>query len=60
MNSNLIIYFYAANEPCDGECSFACAVIDSMEQCYCPTGFELSSPGGTQCVGTLHMHLITM
>lgn len=40
-----------ADVPCDGECSYECAVIDGEEQCYCPTGFELSMPGGTQCVG---------
>ena len=41
----------AANEPCGGGCSFGCAVIDGEEQCYCPIGYELSAPGGTQCVG---------
>ena len=44
---------HTANEPCGGECSFGCAIISGEEQCYCPVGLELSSPGGNQCVGTL-------
>lgn len=53
-NLNLALpLFVLADVPCDGECSYECAVIDGEEQCYCPSGFELSVPGGTQCVGTL-------
>lgn len=37
--------------PCEGACSYECAVIDGEDQCYCPAGFELLMPGGTQCVG---------
>ena len=47
------LLFHTANLPCGGGCSFGCAVIDGEEQCYCQIGFELSSPGGTQCVGML-------
>ena len=42
---------FAATEPCGGECSYQCAVIDGAEQCYCPSGFVLSEPNGVQCVG---------
>ena len=40
-----------ANEPCDGECSYGCAMINNKEQCYCPSGREIILPGGTQCAG---------
>ena len=49
------LFLHTANVPCGGGCSFGCAVIDGEEQCYCQIGFELSSPGGTQCVGILSL-----
>lgn len=46
---------FLANVPCGGECSYRCAVINGEEQCFCPAGFELSLPEGTQCVGMVMM-----
>ena len=51
----LSLTIHTANVPCDGECSFRCAIISGEEQCYCPVGLELSSPGGTQCIGKLSL-----
>ena len=42
---------HIANEPCGGGCSYQCAIINGSEQCYCPGGFEIIIPGGTQCAG---------
>ena len=46
-----VSYTIAADEPCGGECSFDCAMINGAEQCYCPSGYELSTPEGTDCIG---------
>ena len=44
-----------ADQPCDdGGCSDICAVIDGEAQCFCPLGYELCMPGGTQCAGECH------
>ncbi len=42
---------FTADEPCGRECSFGCAVVNSTEQCFCPTGYELSAHNNTECVG---------
>lgn len=55
---NCIKKHYAANVPCDGACSFGCAVVNNMETCYCPLGFQLDIPGGTQCIGLCLVKLI--
>ena len=36
-----------------GKCSgnALCAVIDAEEVCYCSVGFQLLTPGGTDCIG---------
>lgn len=49
-------WFYsipAALQACaiNNACSHICAVVNGVEECHCPVGFELSIPGGTQCVG---------
>ena len=43
----------AAEEPCQtSPCSDICGVVNGTEQCFCPVGYELSTPGGIQCIGT--------
>ena len=32
-------------------CSDICANINGEEKCFCPIGFQLSTPGGSQCIG---------
>ena len=46
-------FLTSANVPCDGACSFGCAVVNNEEQCFCPVGFQLDAPGGLSCVGKL-------
>ena len=43
-----VFYYVVADEPCEGECSYGCAVIDGHGECFCPAGFILE---GTDCVG---------
>ena len=41
-----------AEQPCqDSTCSHICGVINATEECFCPIGFELSTLGGSQCIG---------
>ena len=44
-----------ADEPCAGSggCSYRCAVIDEVEQCFCPTGFVLHKFNRQACIGKL-------
>ena len=53
-----MLNIFAATEPCGGECSYQCAVVDGAEQCYCPSGFVLSEPNGIQCVGQCSRYYI--
>ena len=45
----------AANQPCTGNggCSGTCAVIDGLEQCFCPTGFVLNELDQQTCIGKM-------
>ena len=45
----------AANQACagNGGCSGTCAVIDGMEQCFCPTGFVLNRFDQQTCIGKM-------
>ena len=47
------IVFTLADVPCadNGGCSGSCAVIDGVEQCFCPTGFVLNKFDEQTCVG---------
>ena len=44
-----------AEVPCagNGGCSDSCAVIDGLEQCFCPSGFVLNRFDKQACVGKL-------
>ena len=50
-----LIVFTLADVPCadNGGCSGSCAVIDGVEQCFCPTGFVLNKFDEQTCVGKL-------
>ena len=39
-----------------GECSGICAVVNSEEKCFCPAGFNLTTP--TECTGKPHFNNI--
>ena len=47
------ITVYSAEQPCadNGGCSHSCALLDGVEQCFCPTGFVLHRFIGTICIG---------
>lgn len=47
----IALLFPLANQPCGRDCSFGCAMINGTEQCFCPTGYELSTPNGIECSG---------
>ena len=51
--SNFSTVFTSANVSCadNGGCSDSCAVIDGVEQCFCPTGFVLNRFDEQTCVG---------
>ena len=45
----------AANQPCagNGGCAGTCAVIDGLQQCFCPTGFVLNRFDQQTCIGKM-------
>lgn len=51
----ILILLLTVNQPChnNGGCSHGCAVVNEEAQCYCPMGYQLSVPGGSNCVGKL-------
>ena len=53
----LYFYYMLVEEPCqDSMCSDICGVINGTEECFCHLGFELSTPGGYQCIGMGTIH----
>ncbi len=44
-------FIHLAQQLCveNGKCSDICAVVDSEERCFCPLGFNLTTP--TECTG---------
>ena len=50
-------FIHTADQPCmdGGGCSHICANVEGEEKCFCPLGLELSTPGGTQCIGMFPM-----
>ena len=42
------VVYVVADMPCEGECTYGCAVIDGEQECFCPAGFTLE---GTDCIG---------
>ena len=44
----------AANQACASNgCSGTCAVIDGVQQCFCPTGFVLNRFDQQTCIGKM-------